>query len=132
MVFLRETLSKMARVFRVRFPGWRDAGILTRFRLMKRLRALWMGDLPLGDAFWTWVVFGGLLVNISSSIAFLGLITADLPWAALAVGYGLSIPYNAVALVGVWRSAARHEGPRTEADLARMASAILLAVLSLT
>lgn len=91
-----------------------------------------MGDLPLGDAFWTWVVVGGLLVNLSTSVAFLALISADLPWAALGIGYGLALPYNAVALVGVWRSAARHEGLRSEADLARGASAILIAVLSLT
>lgn len=99
---------------------------------MTRLRALWMGDVPLGEAFWTWVVFGGLFVNISTSVAFLALITADLPWVALGLGYGLSLPYNAVALVGVWRSAARHEGARSEADLVLGASAVLIVILSLT
>lgn len=32
--------------------------------------ALWRGDLPLADAFWTWTVFGGLIVNIATSIGF--------------------------------------------------------------
>jgi hypothetical protein len=99
---------------------------------MARFLALWRGDLPLGDAFWTWTVFGGLLVNISTSVAFLALITVDLPWLALIVGYGLSLPYNLVAVVGVWRSAARHDGPRSQADLARGLSLALMAVLSLT
>lgn len=99
---------------------------------MATLRALWSGDLPLADAFWTWAVIGGLLVNISTSIACLALITADLPLAALIVGYGLSVPYNVVAVVGVWRSAARHDGPRSQASFARGASLILMLVLSLT
>ena len=42
------------------------------------------------------------------------------------------IAYNLVALGGVWRSAARHEGPQAQADLARGASVIWMAVLSLT
>jgi hypothetical protein len=90
-----------------------------------------LGNLPLGDAFWAWAVIGGLLVNISTSIAFLALITNDLPWAALIVGYGFSVPYNVVVLVGVWRSAARHDGPQVHADLARGATLILMTVLSL-
>ena len=99
---------------------------------MTRLLAHSRGDLPLGEAFWTWAVFGGLLVNISTSIAFLILIAADLPWLALLLGYGLSVPYNVVALVGVWKSAAHHDGPPFQADLARGASLVLMGVLSLT
>jgi len=99
---------------------------------MKKLKALWRGDMPLGDAFWGWVVLGGLVVNVTTSVVFLVLISLDQPWPALLVGYGLSLPYNLVALVGVWRSAARHEGPQAQADLARGASVIWLAVLSLT
>ena len=99
--------------------------------MAKRL-ALWRGDLHLGDALWTWTVFGGLLINISTSIGFYALIMLDLPWVALIVGYGLSIPYNVVAVVGVWNSAARHDGPQSEANLARGVSLALMAVLSLT
>jgi hypothetical protein len=99
---------------------------------METLRALWSGTLPLRDAFWTWAVLGGLLVNISTSLLFLMLLTLDQPWPALIVGYGFSLPYNAVVVVGVWRSAARHDGPANEADLARVATVILMSVLSLT
>ncbi len=99
---------------------------------MAKLLALWRGDLALGDALWTWTVVGGLLVNISTSVAFYALITVDLTWEALMVGYGLSIPYNVVAVVGVWRSAARHAGPPSQANLARGLSLALMVVLSLT
>jgi hypothetical protein len=99
---------------------------------MEKLRALWTGDLPLGDAFWTWALLGGLLVNISTSVLFLVLIMLDHPWPALIVGYGFSVPYNVVVVVGVWRSASRYDGPRTYADLARVATVILMTVLSLT
>ena len=99
---------------------------------MQKLRALWSGDLPLGEAFWTWVVGVGLLVNLASSLAFLALITADQPWAAIFAGYVLSVPYNVVAVVGVWRSAARHEGEPRHADLARIITVAMMLVLSLT
>ncbi|WP_245731122.1 hypothetical protein [Rubrimonas cliftonensis] len=63
---------------------------------------------------------------------FIIMIMRDWPWAALLLGYGISLPYNAVAVVGVWRSASRYDGPAIHADLARAATMILMAVLSLT
>ncbi len=99
---------------------------------MITLSALWRGELPLNEAFWTWTVTIGLIVNVTSTILFLVLITLDQPWAALIVGYGLSVPYNVMAVVGVWRSAARYQGPNVHSDLARGASVVLMAVLSLT
>jgi len=99
---------------------------------MTKLLALWSGDLALNEAFWTWTVTVGLLVNIATSILFLVLILQDQPLAAVLVGYGLSVPYNIVALVGVWRSAAGYGGPSLHADLARFASVLLMAALTLT
>lgn len=99
---------------------------------MEHLKSLWRGDLLLRDAFWTWVVLGGLLVNISTTISFLTLISLDHPWPALIVGYACSIPYNIIALVGVWRSAVRHDGLALHADLARWTSLIFLTILSVT
>jgi hypothetical protein len=99
---------------------------------MSRLRALWSGDLPLGEAFWTYAVGVGLAVNLITSLLFLVLISWDRPLAALFVGYALSVPYNVVALVGVWRSAARYEGARIHADLARIISLVGMVLLSLT
>ncbi|MFP4451352.1 MAG: hypothetical protein ACLFP0_10545 [Rhodosalinus sp.] len=99
---------------------------------MTKLRALWSGDLDLNEAFWTWTVTVGLLVNIATSILFLMLILQDQPVAGMLIGYGLSVPYNIVAIVGVFRSAARYDGPSLHADLARLGSVLLMAALTLT
>lgn len=99
---------------------------------MANLRALWRGDLPLREAFWMWAVTIGLIVNLVSTILFLVLITRDQPWVALVLGYALSVPYNIVAVVGVWRSAARYQGSNVHADLARGVSLVLMVVMSLT
>ena len=48
------------------------------------------------------------------------------------VGYALSVPYNVVAVVGVWRSAARYKGPAGHAELARIATVIVMLLLSIT
>jgi hypothetical protein len=99
---------------------------------MMKLPALWRGELSLDEAFWTWLVTIGLVINVASSLLFLTLITLDRPWSALLVGYALSVPYNVLAVVGVWRSAARYQGPSLHADLARGVSLVLMAVLSVT
>ena len=99
---------------------------------MTRLRALWSGNLPLGEAFWTYAVSVGLTVNLITTLLFLVLISWDRPVAALFVGYALSVPYNVVALVGVWRSAARHQGERIHADLARIVTLVGMVLLSVT
>jgi hypothetical protein len=99
---------------------------------MANLRSLWLGDLPLGEAFWTWAIGTGLVVNLTTSILFLVLITNDRPWSALFVGYALSVPYNVVAVVGVWRSAERYRGPGGHAELARIVTVIVMLLLSVT
>ena len=72
------------------------------------------------------------MVNLTTSALFLALITADRPWAALFVGYVLSVPYNVLAVVGVWRSAARYQGSAGHAELARIATVIVILLLSVT
>lgn len=99
---------------------------------MRSLHRLWVGDLPLRQAFWTWAVAGGLAVNIVTSLLFLGLLANDRLVPALVVGYGCSIPYNVVALVGVWRSADRYDGDPALAAAARIVTAVGLLLLSLT
>lgn len=98
----------------------------------KAPRALWQGELPLDGAFWTWTITVGLLVNLATSAAFLILVSIDRPWGALALGYASSVPYDVLAVVGVWRSAARHPGQTAQADLARLASAAVMLLLTLT
>ncbi len=99
---------------------------------MRKLHRLWSGGLPLGEAFWTYAVVGGLAVNLITSLLFLILIAADRPVAALVVGYGLPVPYNVVALVGVWRAAERHAGDPALATWARVVTLIGMVLLTLT
>ena len=99
---------------------------------MKNLGRLWNGDLALADAFWTWAVFGGLIVNLVSTGAFLLLIVADRPLAAAIAGYAFSVPYNIAVVVGVWRSAGRYDGERKWADLARIGTLAGMVILSVT
>jgi len=99
---------------------------------MTKLRALWSGELPLGEAFWTFAIGIGLLVNLITSVLLLTLISLDYAWAALLVGYAVPIPYNIVALVGVWRSAARYQGQAGYADLARIVTLLVTVLFSVT
>ena len=99
---------------------------------MTKLQSLWQGDLPLDEAFWTWVIGVGVLVNLITSGLSLILIAAERPWEVLFVGYVLSVSYNAVATVGVWRSAARHEGDPDQANLARLVTVAVMSVLTVT
>jgi hypothetical protein len=99
---------------------------------MTRLRALWAGNLTLGEAFWTYAVGGGIAVNVVTSLLFLILISWDRPIAALLVGYGLPVPYNVVAAIGVWRSAACYQGERLHAELARAITLVGMVLLSVT
>lgn len=99
---------------------------------VSELHRLWSGEVPLGRAFWSYAVIGGLAVNLITSVSFLILVSADWPLAALVTGYGLSVPYNVVVLVGVWRAAERHEGDRDWATLARIVALIGMILLTVT
>lgn len=99
---------------------------------MGGFRRLWAGELPLRDAFWTWAVGGGILVNLVTSLAFLALVSLGWPILALVVGYGGSVPYNIAAVVGVWRSAEREQGDPTFANAARFITLFAMVLLSLT
>ena len=99
---------------------------------MNGLRRLWRGELALADAFWSWAVLGGLAINVATSAALLILIMEDRPIVAFIAGYAVSVPYNVIVSVGVWRSAERYAGERRWADLARIVTIIGMIVLSVT
>ncbi len=99
---------------------------------MRKIRSIWLGELSLHEAFWTWAITIGLVVNLTSSILFLALISVDRPWAALSIGYGLSVPYNVLAMIGVWRSASHYQGPAAHADLARIVTISMMLLLTVT
>ena len=98
---------------------------------MRKLRALWSGELPLGEAFWTFAIGIGVALNLSTTVLFMALAAFDRPWPELLGAYVLSFPYNIVALVGVWRSAERYQGPALHAHLARIVTPVAMVLLSL-
>lgn len=85
-----------------------------------RLRALWRGKVPLGEAFWLYGVAVGTFLNVLASLFFVLTNALEAPEAlAIAVFY-LPVPYNVFAAVVVWRSAGRYAGPPVYALLARV------------
>jgi len=97
---------------------------------MDHICQLWRGELTLQKAFWNWAVFGGLIINVTSSTLFLFLIMADRLIAALIFGYAFSLPYNVTVTVGVWRSAERYAGEHRWAKLAQIVTVIGFVLLS--
>lgn len=98
--------------------------------MLEPLQRLWRGDEPLARAFWGWAVVGSLLVNGATTTLFLILSAQDLVVLGLVAGYAISVPYNILAIVGVWRAADRHPGARFWAEAARIAALIGLIAMS--
>lgn len=96
------------------------------------LRRLWHGDIPLETAFWSYAVVGGIAVNVATSLAFLILVTLDLPVVALIAGYAPSLPYNFLASVGVWRAAEHEEFATEKAKLYPIITVVGMILLSVT
>jgi hypothetical protein len=86
----------------------------------RALRRLWAGEAPLAEAFWTWGVVSGTLLNAGTTLLAFALLALAAPDAAAAAVFALPLPYNLLVVVAVWRSAARFEGRALWADLARI------------
>lgn len=100
--------------------------------LISLVGRIWRGDLPLPVLFWNWAVLGGLVVNLASSALFLFLMVSDQIAAGIIAGYLLSLPYNFLVTMGVWRSADSYDGDRRLAELARLVTVVGMLVLSFT
>lgn len=85
------------------------------------LRALWAGELSLAEAFWWYGIVISFLINAIATLTALALATFEAPGWLLVLLYLAPTPYDVVALVGVWRSAARWRGRPEWASLARLA-----------
>lgn len=96
------------------------------------LGRLWRGEIPLADAFSTWAVTIGFIVNAATSVACYALLIADRPIEALIVGYLLSVPFNVIATVGVLRSARRDDADPALARFVRVVIVPVMLLLSLT
>ena len=96
---------------------------------MRNLKALWLGELPLGRAFWVFAIAYGTIANIVATIAAIGAAAAGLP-DTLVVGIFLTpLPYILLAVLGVFRSANRYEGSPEWRYLAKIAVAIWAAAM---
>ncbi|WP_337876074.1 hypothetical protein [Elioraea sp.] len=96
------------------------------------LMRLWRGEVPLEQAIWTWGVLVALPVNIVTTVGTFLLIAADRPFAAFFVGYVMSIPYNVLALVAIWRSAGLSDEPARVVWTVRSVAVVWLTLLSVT
>lgn len=78
-------------------------------KLVRQLRDLWEGNLPLHEVLWTWGLFRGLLINMGCTLValwiWLGYDAGPVAAVALVIHF-LPVPYNVVFAVGAWRSAA--------------------------
>jgi hypothetical protein len=98
---------------------------------MRAVRRVWRGELPLAEAFWNWAVIGGLAVNLGCGFLALALVASGRPLMALAIGHGLSVPFNILAGVGVWRAAGRCSGDPRWPHALRLGTAAALILLSI-
>jgi len=60
------------------------------------------------------------------------LVTRDLPVTGLVVGYAISVPYNLLAMIGVWRAAQTHPGDPAVARVLRWLGVLVALVLIVT
>jgi len=74
------------------------------------LRQLWLGQLPLREAFWRWLITYGLILNLVATMIALTLVLAETSIILVAIIHFLPLPYTFLAATGTWRSANRYTG----------------------
>ncbi len=89
--------------------------------LSSRVRALWLGEVPLRVAFWWHAMVMGTLLNVLATLLFVALQSLEALDAVSFAAFFLPVPYNIFVAVAVWRSAGRYAGPPLHAQLARLA-----------
>ena len=98
---------------------------------MRMIGAFWRGEVPLGQAFWSWGILGGAVVNLFATLVAVMLLSAEAPAWLAALAFAAPIPWNLMLAVGVWRSAARGGVSPGTADLARVTILLWVALLCL-
>ena len=74
------------------------------------LKQLWLGQLPLREAFWRWLITYDLILHLVATMAALTLVLAEASIILAAALHLLPLPYSLFAATGAWRSANRYEG----------------------
>ena len=88
-------------------------------KLYASLKQLWLGQLPLREAFWRYAITYDLILNLAATMAALTLILRDAPIALAVLIHFLPLPYSLFAATGTWRSADRYEGNPLHATAAK-------------
>ena len=79
-------------------------------KALTSLKALWLGQLPLREAFWRYAITYDLILNLAATMAALTIILAEAPIVLAAIVHFLPLPYSLLAATGTWRSADRYDG----------------------
>ncbi|WP_316979051.1 hypothetical protein [Shumkonia mesophila] len=86
-----------------------------------RVRALWLGEVPLRVVFWWHAMVVGTLFNVLATLLFVVVQSLGASDAVSLAALLLPVPYNVFIAIAVWRSAGRYTGPPLWAHLARLA-----------
>ena len=100
--------------------------------ILNDIKRLWHGEIGLFAAFWGWLILGGILVNGMTTAINLVLVTRELAFTGLVIGYAISVPYNLLAMIGVWRASEVYPGDPGVAKGLRWLAVIIAAVLCVT
>ncbi len=98
-------------------------------KISTSFRQLWLGELPLHEAFWRWLVTYGLILNLGATMIGLTLVLAEVPIILAAIVHFLPLPYTLFAAAGAWRSASRYKGSPVHATAAKAAIVLLFVFL---
>ena len=92
------------------------------------LRQLWLGQLPLGQAFWRYLITYDLILNLAATFTALSLVLTEAPISLAAIIHFLPLPYSLLAGIGAWRSADRFEGSPNLANAAKLSIVIWIGI----
>lgn len=92
--------------------------------MIARIKALWRGETSLSHALWTVTLLYGTLINLFATGLMFVALAAGLPSLLAIAFHFVPLPYNVLALMAVWRSASRYQGPRGHAATAQLAAAL--------
>ena len=81
---------------------------------------LWSGRTSLPRAFWEYAICYGSLLNLITTFASLAILAAGAAGLTVIAIHFLALPYNLLAVIGVWRSAERYQGPAIWGYLSRV------------
>ena len=118
---------------RVRFrlpPVHHAARIQTRMGLRQYVADLWHGRMPLPRAFWEFAILYGTLINAITTLASLAALASGASGVAALALHLLPLPYNVLAVVAIWRSAAHYHGPAFWAQLARVCAVVWAVIVT--